>query len=126
MPSLRLRLGMAMKNYGPRLRYSGPGFEHSVGVPGDDPEASNRILSLESADFELPHPNIRSNKAAHAMIRFILTAPPTTDFQPHYPRFLRALYDIAFPTDLTESYSNRRISVRRSASRSPGGPHAPV
>jgi hypothetical protein len=49
-----LRLGMAMKNYGPRMRYRGPGFEHSVGVPGDDPEASNRILSLESADFELP------------------------------------------------------------------------
>jgi hypothetical protein len=49
-----LRLGMAMKNYGPRMRYNGPGFEHSVKVPGDDPEASNRILSLESADFELP------------------------------------------------------------------------
>jgi len=49
-----LKLGMAMKNYGPRMRYSGPGFEHSTGVPGDDPEASNRILSLESADFELP------------------------------------------------------------------------
>jgi len=49
-----LRLGMAMKNYGPRMRYKGPGFEHSTGVPGDDPEAANRILSLESADFELP------------------------------------------------------------------------
>ena len=49
-----LRLGMAMKNYGPRMRYKGPGFEHSTPVPGDDPEASNRILSLESADFELP------------------------------------------------------------------------
>ncbi|MFH1312886.1 MAG: PorV/PorQ family protein [Candidatus Eisenbacteria bacterium] len=49
-----LKLGMAMKNYGPRLRYSGPGFEHSVIVPGDDPQASNRILSLEAAAFELP------------------------------------------------------------------------
>ena len=49
-----LRLGMAMKNYGPRMRYSGPGFEHSVIVPGDDPEAANRIVTLRSANFELP------------------------------------------------------------------------
>ena len=49
-----IRLGMAMKNYGPRLKYSGPGFEHTTGVPGDDPEASNRVLSLGSAGFELP------------------------------------------------------------------------
>jgi hypothetical protein len=49
-----IRLGMAMKNYGPRMKYSGPGFEHTVGVPGDDPQAANRVLRLGAAGFELP------------------------------------------------------------------------
>lgn len=49
-----LKLGMVMKNYGPRLKYSGADLERSVGVPGDDPEAANRTLALTSADFELP------------------------------------------------------------------------
>jgi hypothetical protein len=49
-----LQIGLVMKNYGRRTEYSGPGFEYSVSVPGDDPEAAPRILSLSSAPFELP------------------------------------------------------------------------
>ena len=45
---------MVMKNYGPRMEYSGADFENSILVPGDDPEAARRILSLTSASFELP------------------------------------------------------------------------
>jgi hypothetical protein len=49
-----LRVGMVMKNYGPRMGYSGPDFEYSTSVPGDDPEAANRSLALTSASYELP------------------------------------------------------------------------
>jgi len=49
-----LRLGLVMKNYGPRMTYSGPDFEFSTGVPGDDPQGANRSLALTSANFELP------------------------------------------------------------------------
>ena len=49
-----LKVGMVMKNYGPRMEFSGPDFEHSVLVPGDDPEAASRFLSLTSSNFEMP------------------------------------------------------------------------
>ena len=54
VPWRTLKLGMVMKNYGRRISYSGPGFEYAVQVPGDDPEAAPRIMSLSSAPFELP------------------------------------------------------------------------
>jgi hypothetical protein len=49
-----LRLGLVMKNYGPRMTFSGPDFEVHTHVPGDDPQAANRTLALTSANFELP------------------------------------------------------------------------
>jgi hypothetical protein len=54
VPWRTLKLGLVMKNYGRRISYSGPGFEYAVHVPGDDPEAAPRIMSLSSAPFELP------------------------------------------------------------------------
>jgi hypothetical protein len=49
-----LKLGMVMKNYGPRMEYTGPDFEASILDPGDDPQAANRQWRLTSANFELP------------------------------------------------------------------------
>jgi hypothetical protein len=49
-----LKLGMVMKNYGPRMEFSGPDFEESILDPADDPQAANRQWSLTSATFELP------------------------------------------------------------------------
>ena len=49
-----LKIGLVMKNYGRRASYSGSGFEYAVHVPGDDPEAAPRIMTLSSAPFELP------------------------------------------------------------------------
>lgn len=49
-----LKIGLVMKNYGARASYSGPGLEYSVAVPGDDPEAAPRIMSLSASPFELP------------------------------------------------------------------------
>jgi hypothetical protein len=49
-----LRLGMVMKNYGPKMTYSGPDFEVSTLVPGDDPESANRTVALTSSGFEMP------------------------------------------------------------------------
>jgi len=49
-----LRFGMVMKNYGPKMTYSGPDFDASTLVPGDDPESANRTVALTSAGFEMP------------------------------------------------------------------------
>ncbi|MBI1796570.1 MAG: PorV/PorQ family protein [Candidatus Eisenbacteria bacterium] len=49
-----MRLGMAMKNFGPNSEFGGSDFERLQHVSGDDPQASGRSLSLGSAKFELP------------------------------------------------------------------------
>jgi hypothetical protein len=49
-----LRFGIAMKNFGPALSFSGQDFENPLSAPGADPNARSRIFSSESADFELP------------------------------------------------------------------------
>jgi hypothetical protein len=49
-----LKVGMVMKNYGPKMEYSGPDFEVSTLLPGDDPESANRTVMLSSAGFEMP------------------------------------------------------------------------
>jgi hypothetical protein len=49
-----VRFGLVMKNFGPDMTFSGPGFEQAVMVPGDDPQATRRIVRLVPASFELP------------------------------------------------------------------------
>jgi hypothetical protein len=49
-----LRLGLAMKNFGPNMQFSGSDFERLQQVEGDDPNAQNRAMSLSTAPFELP------------------------------------------------------------------------
>jgi hypothetical protein len=49
-----LRLGFAMKNFGPNLEYRGSDFGRISRVPGDDPNAFGHDLSLSAAAFELP------------------------------------------------------------------------
>ena len=49
-----VRLGMAMKNFGANLEYSGSDFERNLQIPGDDPQSGNRTVSSGSAAFELP------------------------------------------------------------------------
>jgi hypothetical protein len=49
-----LRFGFAMKNLGPNMSFSGPGFEERFSLPGDDPSAQPHVVRLESTDFELP------------------------------------------------------------------------
>jgi len=48
------KLGMAMKNIGTSMEYSGPGFEILSRDPAADPNAGNRGLSFSSASFEMP------------------------------------------------------------------------
>jgi hypothetical protein len=48
------KFGLAMKNLGANMRFSGSDFEYSLRLPGDDPQASNRTVSTLSSDFELP------------------------------------------------------------------------
>lgn len=49
-----VRIGMAMKNFGPNNEFTGSDFERVQHVQGDNPQASGRSLSLSSASFELP------------------------------------------------------------------------
>jgi len=48
------RLGVAMKNFGRQMNYSGADLERDVLLSEDDPQAKDRTLSLTTADFELP------------------------------------------------------------------------
>ena len=49
-----LRFGMAMKNFGKSMGYSGDDFDVNVQPPGTDPTSSNRTLAFSSATFEQP------------------------------------------------------------------------
>jgi hypothetical protein len=49
-----LALGMAMKNFGPSLEYTGSDFEVNVQPPGGDPSQDNRTFRASSAAFEMP------------------------------------------------------------------------
>lgn len=49
-----LRVGMAVKNIGTSMKYSGPGFEILTRDPNADPNAGNRGLSFSAASFEMP------------------------------------------------------------------------
>lgn len=49
-----LRLGMAMKNFGPAMGFSGDDFNVNLRPPDTDPTASNRTLAFTSANFEQP------------------------------------------------------------------------
>jgi len=49
-----LRLGMAMKNFGPSMDFHGDDFNVNLRPPDTDPTSSNRTLSFSSASFEQP------------------------------------------------------------------------
>mgnify|MGYP001571153162 CR=1 FL=1 len=49
-----LRLGMAMKNFGPAMGFSGDDFNVNLRPPDTDPTASNRTLAFTSSTFEQP------------------------------------------------------------------------
>lgn len=48
------KLGMAIKNIGTSMRFSGPGFEILTRDPAADPNAGNRGWSISSSSFEMP------------------------------------------------------------------------
>jgi hypothetical protein len=58
-----LRFGMAVKNIGSSMSYSGPGFEILTRDPAADPNAGNRTVAFSSADFEMPSYLILSSSA---------------------------------------------------------------
>ncbi|MCA9755759.1 MAG: PorV/PorQ family protein [Candidatus Eisenbacteria bacterium] len=54
MPWRGARFGLVMKNFGPDMTFSGAGLDQSVQIPGSEPGSRPRILSTQSAGFELP------------------------------------------------------------------------
>jgi len=49
-----MKIGMAMKNFGPNLEYRGSDFDTNLRPPDSDPQSGNRTFSSGSAEFELP------------------------------------------------------------------------
>lgn len=49
-----LRFGVALKNFGPSMKYTGNGLTQQVRLPGAPPNATTQAVSIEAADFELP------------------------------------------------------------------------
>ena len=57
------RFGMAVKNIGSSMAYSGPGFEILTRDPAADPNAGNRTVAFSSAGFEMPSYLVLSSSA---------------------------------------------------------------
>jgi len=49
-----LKLGVALKNLGPPMKYDGPDLEYFTALPGQEPSARPRAVKLGAAEFELP------------------------------------------------------------------------
>jgi hypothetical protein len=49
-----LKLGIALKNFGPTMAFSGPELEHNVEIPGTEAGTDQERLRIESAAFDLP------------------------------------------------------------------------
>jgi hypothetical protein len=49
-----LKLGMAMKNFGTSMSFSGDNLDVSVLPPGSEPGSTNRILQFSTSAFEMP------------------------------------------------------------------------
>lgn len=49
-----LKLGVVMKNIGPKMRYDGSDLDRNILLPDDNPQASHRNMRLELASFEIP------------------------------------------------------------------------
>ena len=49
-----LRFGMAMKNFGPNMRFEGADFEFNQQLAGTNPQSADRTSQSVSAEFELP------------------------------------------------------------------------
>jgi len=55
IPGVRgLKLGVVMKNIGPKIRFDGSDLNKNILLPEDDPQASHRNLRMELASFEMP------------------------------------------------------------------------
>ncbi len=49
-----LRLGVALKNIGNELQFTGAGLRRQVRLPGQDPTANNNTVTIESEGVQLP------------------------------------------------------------------------
>jgi hypothetical protein len=49
-----LKFGIAVKNYGPQMKFSGEGFNVANDVPSTEPGSQQKTYSSQSAEFELP------------------------------------------------------------------------
>lgn len=49
-----LKFGVVVKNFGPDMRYDGPGFDNDVYPQGSNPNSASKDFQSQSAAFELP------------------------------------------------------------------------
>ncbi|OGG45906.1 MAG: hypothetical protein A3F84_14570 [Candidatus Handelsmanbacteria bacterium RIFCSPLOWO2_12_FULL_64_10] len=49
-----VRFGLALRNFGPGIRFDGPDLQHNVRLPGTDPQSRDRSTRVVLAHSELP------------------------------------------------------------------------
>ena len=49
-----LKLGFALKNFGPRMSFSGPELDHNIQIPGTEAGTGQEELRIKTAEFDLP------------------------------------------------------------------------
>ena len=100
-----VKFGLVMKNFGPDMQFDGPGFEHSVYVPGDNPQADRRIVRIVPAKFSLP-------TSVHMGISMALLDEEDYAVSPHFTFQSNNFSQDEFRLGVEGAFLKRLISVR--------------
>jgi hypothetical protein len=100
-----VKFGLVMKNFGPDMTFSGPGFEHSVMIPGDDPQSQRRIVRIVPASFSLP-------TSIHMGVSMALVDEEEYAVTPHFTFQSNNFSYDEFRLGLEGAFLKRIISVR--------------
>jgi len=100
-----VKFGLVMKNFGPDMTFSGPGFEHSVAIPGDDPQAQRRIVRIVPAAFNLP-------TSVHMGVSMNLVDTEEYGISPHFTFQSNNFSHDEYRLGLEGSFLRRMIALR--------------
>jgi hypothetical protein len=100
-----VKFGLVMKNFGPDMQFSGPGFEHSVMIPGDNPQSDRRIVRIVPASFNLP-------TSVHMGVSMELVDKEDYAITPHFTFQSNNFCHDEFRLGVEGSFLGRIITVR--------------
>jgi hypothetical protein len=100
-----IKIGLVMKNFGPDMRFNGPGFEHLVQIPGDDPQSKRRIVRTVAASFNLP-------TSVQMGVSMNLIDEPEYAIAPHFTFQSNNFSEDEYRLGLEGSFLKRYIALR--------------